>query len=299
MKVRALALKNFGLGNLQHGQPVSDLNKVMVPIYLYHRYQTAAAAKLIGGQSFNYSVKGDGQPVAQIVPIDRQKAALRSVLATLDPKALDIKDETLNLLMPSLVSYSIADSERELFKRTAYPAFDVATAADTAADLTFDVLLHPRRAARLVEFKRRDKNNLGLMDVLQSTRQFVMRPAKKGRTAEIAKAVQARFVFALMDLGDSDVSPNVKARTDAMLRLVQSDLRQPNSGHGSWLVTKIDAHLNKAAKPHAVVTKSKPLPPGGPIGMGALTGGITSGQGGASNVGPLQTHETCWHCDPL
>ena len=279
MAVRKLALDNFGLDSLQEGQPVSHLNKVIVPIYLYHRYQTAAAVKLIGGQTFHYGLKGDGQGVAEIVPVARQRAALQSVLRTLDPRALDIKDETLELLMPTLVSYSIADSERELFKRTAYPAFDVSAAADTAADLTFDVLLHPRRAARLVEFKRRDASNLGLTDVLQTTRQYVMHPAGQGRTAEISKSIQARFVFALMDLGDADVSPSVKARTDAMLRLVQSDLRRPNAGHGSWLVTKIDAYLNKPAEPKPAVTTAKPLPPGGPIGMGE--------------------YETCWHCDPL
>jgi len=117
------------------------------------------------------------------------------------------------------------------------------------------------------------------MDVLQATREYVMRPAGQGRTAEIAKSIQARFAFALMDLGDSQVSANVKARTDTMLRLVRSDLRRPNSGHGDWLVTKIDAYLNKPAQPEAAKVEAKQLPPGGPIGMG--------------------DYETCWHCDPF
>jgi len=106
MEVRALALDSFGLDRIQEGQPVSDLNKVLVPIYLYHRYQTAAAGKLIGGMSFNYSLSGDGQPPMEIVPAAQQKAAVRAVLTTLDPKALDIKDEVLDLLGPSLRSYS-------------------------------------------------------------------------------------------------------------------------------------------------------------------------------------------------
>lgn len=279
MKVRKLALDSFGADRIQPGQAMSDLNKVIVPIYLYHRYQTAAAAKYIGGMSFNYGLKGDGQGAAEIVSPANQRRALGAVLSTLDPKALDIKDETLALLTPSLVSYSIADSDRELFRRTAYPAFDVTAAADTAADLTFDVLLNPRRAARLIEFKRRDRRNLGLMDVLQTTRAYVMKRPGDDRTGEIAKGVQARFVFALMDLaGNSNATPGVKARTDKVLRDIRRDLSAKGSGHGLWLISLIDAHLERPAKPQATVTKAKALPPGGPIGQDMM--------------------ETCWHCDP-
>ena len=278
MKVRRLALDNFGPDRIQPGQPIYDLHKVIVPIYLYHRYQTAAAVKYIGGMSFNYGLNGDGQDFAKIVPVAEQRRALKAVLKTLDPKELDIKDSTLELLMPSLVSYSIADSDRELFRRTAYPAFDVTAAADTAADLTFDVLLHPRRAARLVELKRRDARNLGLMDVLQTTRSYVMKPAANDRTGEIAKGIQARFVFALMELAEGQSTPGVKARTDKVLRDIRSDLRAKRSGHGLWLVSLIDAHLERPVTPQTPVTKAKALPPGGPIGMGQL--------------------ETCWHCDP-
>ena len=278
MKVRRLALDTFGPDRIQPGQPVYDLNKVIVPIYLYHRYQTAAAAKYIGGMSFNYSVNGDGQETAEIVSPAEQRRALNAVLQTLDPKELDIKDETLELLMPSLVSYSIADSDRELFRRTAYPAFDVTAASDTAADLTFDVLFDPRRAARLIEFKRRDARNLGFMDVLQETRRYVMKQPANDRTGEIAKGIQARFVFALMELADSNATPGVKARTDKVLRDIHADLGAKGSGHGLWLVSLIDAHLERPAIPQTTVTKSKALPPGGPIGQGQM--------------------ESCWHCEP-
>ncbi|MEP6341801.1 MAG: zinc-dependent metalloprotease [Maricaulaceae bacterium] len=282
LRVRAHALENFGTDRLVKGQPLSDLNNVIVPIYLYHRYQTAAASKLIGGMGFNYSLAGDGQPAMQIVDAATQRRALQTVLKTLDPKALDIPDATLDLLGPTLISWSFADNDRERFRPTAYPAFDVTAAADTAADISFDALLHPQRAARLVEFKRRDARNLGFMDMLQITRRNVMSPAQSGREAEIAKAIQARFAFALMELGNhNQATPGVKARTDAVLRQIQTDLRAKNSGHGLWLVTKIEAHLNQEAAPKSVLTPPKTLPPGGPIGQN----GIGDGQ-----------LETCWHC---
>jgi len=278
MEVRRIALDGFGLDRIQEGQPVSDLNKVLVPIYLYHRYQTAAAVKLIGGMSFNYSLNGDGQPAAEIVDVSRQKDALAAVLETISPDALDIKDDVLELLTPSLISYSIADSDRELFRKTAFPAFDVTAAADTAADLTFDALLHPRRAARLIEFNRRDSAALGFTEMLQAIRSEVMTPAPRGRLGEIAKGVQARFVFGLMDLSNNpEATPGVKARIDAVLRDIQADLGRTNSGHGQWLVTRIVAFLNQAAPEASTVTEAKKLPPGGPIGMG--------------------DYETCWHCE--
>jgi hypothetical protein len=277
LAVRRIALDNFGLRNIQPGQSVSDLNKVIVPIYLYHRYQTAAAGKLIGGMSFHYGLKGDGQPAAEIVSVSRQKDALDALLKTIKPETLDLPDETLALLGPALASYSIADSERELFERTAYPAFDVSTAADTAAAMTFEILLDPRRVARLVEFNRRDSSQLGFTEMMRLIEDSVMTPAERGRTGEIAKVVQARYVFSLMDLSNSDVSPGIKARTDAMLRRLQDDLSRSGSGHGDWLVTRIEEHLNKPAPAAPEVIESKPLPPGGPIGMGQM--------------------ETCWHCE--
>lgn len=284
MAVRELALANFGQDRIQPGQPMSDLNKVIVPIYLYHRYQTAAAVKLIGGMSFNYGLQGDGQDETKMVAASKQRAALTAVLSTLDPKFLDIKDETLELLMPNLVSYSIADSDRELFRRTAYPAFDVTAAADTAADLTFDVLLNGRRAARLVEFKRRDASQLGLDEVLAATRRKVMGSSASGRTGEIAKAVQTRFAYALMDLASGNNTPAVQSRAHAALTDLSSDLGRLRTDHGVWLSAQIDAFKTRPVKPVDPVAKAKPLPPGGPIGQGRF------------NAGQM---ESCWHCDPL
>ena len=286
MEVRALALENFGADRIASGQQQSDLNKVIVPIYLYHRYQTAAAGKLIGGMDFNYARRGDGQPPMEVVPAETQRTALNAVLQTLSPKALDIKDETLSILSPSLRSWSFADSDRELFRPAAYPAFDVSAAADTAADLTFDVLLDPRRAARLIEFKRRNARNLGFAEVLSETRKFVMRAPTSPRESEIAKTVQARYAFALMELSNnSGATPGIKARADAMLRTLQKDFGAKSSGHGLWLVSKIDAHLKQPSVPASVVTKAKTLPPGGPIG-----------QDGLSADGAMSRLETCWHC---
>lgn len=275
MAVRQIALKNFGEDRILPGQPRSDLNKVIVPIYLYHRYQTAAATKLIGGMNFNYGIIGDSQPEASLIPRAEQLRALDAVLQTLDPEFLDIPNDTLNLLTPSLVSYSIADSDRELFRKTAYPAFDVISAADTAASMTFEALLHPRRTARLIEFKRRDPSQLGLGEVLSQTRRKVMRANQTGRLGKIAHAVQTRFAYRLMDLAQQDSPPAVQAQAMSALDDVSRDLRAQGGSHALWLIDQINSFQSRSITPREASSSAKAIPPGSPIGQS----------------------ETCWHCE--
>lgn len=56
MAVRRAALDAFGPQVLAEGLPASYLRDVFSPIYLYHRYQTEAAAKFIGGVVFDYAL---------------------------------------------------------------------------------------------------------------------------------------------------------------------------------------------------------------------------------------------------
>ena len=116
------------------------------------------------------------QPGAEIVTPDRQMYALDAVLMTIEPARLDLSDDVLALLTPGISNYTLADSDREQFERVAGPAFDVSSAADTAAALTFDVLLAPERVARLIEFHRRDPANPGADAVLK---QFAEGPELK------------------------------------------------------------------------------------------------------------------------
>ncbi len=88
MKVRAAALRRFGENNIREGAPVATIEDVLVPIYLYHRYQVEAAAKVVGGQDYTFSLKGKGDRNPQIVSPGEQRRALAAVLDTLKPEAL-------------------------------------------------------------------------------------------------------------------------------------------------------------------------------------------------------------------
>ena len=41
--------------------PLAQLEDTLVPLYLFHRYQTEAATKEIGGLDYRYNLRGDGQ----------------------------------------------------------------------------------------------------------------------------------------------------------------------------------------------------------------------------------------------
>src|SRR4029079_15085420 len=72
MKVRAAALKRFGENNIREGAPMATLEDVLVPLYMYHRYQVEAAAKVLGGQEYTFSLRGKGDTNPQIIAPEEQ-----------------------------------------------------------------------------------------------------------------------------------------------------------------------------------------------------------------------------------
>lgn len=276
LRVREIALANFGTRSLKEGQPVSDLNAVIVPIYLYHRYQTAAAAKLVGGLGFSYPVKGQGAQTATPVPASAQRRALGALMETLEPSALDVPDAVLNQLTPQIDG---GFGGGEVFDGRTGPVFDLLSAADVAADLTLSALLHPERAARLVEFHRRDEAALGLEDVLDAIEKVSFDPAEAGREQAISETVQARFVSVLTSLSvHPQASAAVRAIAEARLYKLNARLTGLGTPHAVWLARRVDAHLARGPDEGAAKETAPDTPPGSPIGTQA-------------------EYETCWHCE--
>lgn len=282
MEVRAFALRNFGLDRLANGRPSSDLNAVIVPIYLYHRYQVAAAVKFLGGLDFEYGVTGTPIQTARPVARADQNRALRSLLSTIDPAELDLTNRVLNLLTPGDVGFAGAVGASENIPGRSGPVFDLLAASDIAANLTLSSIFHPQRAARLVEYDRRDPNALGLEEVINEVKDAVFEQAPSHRQREIARTVQTRFVTVLVDLSrNASANSRIATIVDGELTALRSELRRRNSNrnparkaHQEALARMIDRHL--AGEPVDTQRKSAPsTPPGSPIGSG----------------------EDCWNCD--
>ena len=285
MAVRQIALSKFGLDNLQQGTSVSFLREMIVPIYLYHRYQVEAAVKVIGGMHFNYGTKGDGQIAATVIEPEYQHQTLKKILTTINPEILDLPDSVLDLLTPSIRNFNEGRFSREMFKSNIHPTFDLLGAADVAAGLTLNGLLEPARAGRLIEFHRRNPENPDLGEILQTITDYVFTNPRdeSARYSDIRRVVQERFVISLIELAASDkASATVKARTDAHLnRLLNTldrrgarDMKQ--QALQQRLVTLIERHMNRPTIAISATDKAPETPPGSPIGNAV--------------------DDHCWHC---
>ncbi len=100
LTVRTAALARFGENAIKPGTPLAQLEDTLVPLYLLHRYQTEAAIKEIGGLDYRYNLRGDGQPIPEIVSAAEQKKALAAVLKTLSPETLTLPESLLKILPP-------------------------------------------------------------------------------------------------------------------------------------------------------------------------------------------------------
>lgn len=270
MQVRRVALDQFGLGALKPGEPVVNLKRKYVPIYLLHRYQLEAAAKLVGGVDFTYSVVGDGRETSPPVQAQQQRAALAALLSTLAPKELDTP-ETLATMLSSGQS---GDTDRqyaiEIFGTAGGPVFDPLVAAEAAAGMAFDNLLAPTRLARLVDQHRRDPSQLGVGEVLDGLLDATFAPVS-GREAEIARRLQTRLVLDLANAArDPKVPPEAASEISARLAALPGRLKGGADGaeraHRQRLIALLGDRelLASLAAP-----KLKPeLPPGMPIGDG-------------------------------
>ncbi|MFL5810421.1 MAG: zinc-dependent metalloprotease, partial [Flavisolibacter sp.] len=163
MQVRAKALQQFGEKNIRTGMPMAMLEDVLVPIYLYHRYQLEAATKLVGGMNYTYALRGDGQMVTQAIPKSEQLRALNAIIDCIDPKQLLLPERILQLIPPRPAGYNFT---RELFKKRTGLAFDALSPAETAADLPFSFLFNSERMNRMVEYNVQN-GGLGLDEMLK------------------------------------------------------------------------------------------------------------------------------------
>ena len=148
IEVRRIGLENFSEAVIRNGEPQSTLEFVLLPLYMHHRFQLNSAAQSIGGADYRYSVRGDGQVPFRIIDGEEQRDALETVLSTLSPDFLALPPAILELLPPAAYRYGFGES----FPGRTGILFDPLGAAEGAAKLTIDSVLHPARMARLVAY---------------------------------------------------------------------------------------------------------------------------------------------------
>lgn len=204
LELRAQAIKNFSVDNIRSYEPHSVLEDVFVPLYFYHRYQTEAATKVIGGLDYNYAVKRDGQFTSKPVEVNMQKETLDAILKTLSAEVLAIPKDKLDLFPPRAFGYN---RTRESFKGKTGLAFDPFSAANTASDMTLKFLLHPQRANRLVLQKSLDEKQLSLQDVIDALlKQSFNKTHDDLYLSEIQHQINVNVLKYIMNLAVNDQS---------------------------------------------------------------------------------------------
>lgn len=269
MEIRRTVMRRFGETAIRSGQPMAEMEEVLVPAYLYHRYQVDAAASALGGMHYVYALRGDGRDPAPPVPAAEQRAALSALLATLKPSELVLPDEVVRKLPPRPSGFP---RSRELFPRYTGLMFDKIAPAVVASDMTISAMLPRDRAARLVQQHALDPSLPGLGEVADSllNATFGARPATPYE-AEITRAVQRVAIDRLMDLAAGADMPQVRALATQRLarRMQQSGSvtggADADQAHHHLLAADIKRFLERPHQPYV----REPLvdaPPGAPIG---------------------------------
>ena len=275
LDVRRIALDNFGEKNIRMGRPMANLQDVLVPIYLFHRYQTEATVKLIGGMDYAYQMRGDGQPGPAVVDADVQRAALSEMLKTLQAETLALPEHLLDLIPPKPAGIS---PTRENFRGYTTPVIDPIAMAEVAADHSASLIFNPERAARLALQSARNNDYPDLHEVIREVvHNTILDDEREGYLGSVQRAINVSVLRNFIDLaGNRNASPDVQALTRMMLGQIQGHLSEKAEGdsamiwkaHYSEASNMIDRFLSDAdsfTAPPAPYT-----PPGSPIGNGAM-----------------------------
>ena len=269
LSIRKTAIENFSTDNIKSYEPYSVLEDVFVPLYFFHRYQTEAIVKVIGGLNYTYAVKGGGQTIVELVDGKTEKEALSALLQTIDIETIAIPERLLNLFPPRAMGYG---RTRESFKSKNGVAFDPYGAVETASEMTLSLLFHPERASRLVQHKSLDKTQVGLEEVIDEVIEHTFKKSYKNTYhQELQNVVNSQVLNQLFALAaNEDNYEQVTAIVQFKLNELSTWL-QTNKSSGvqqmynqQWLRKISD--FKKAPENYKKIETPK-IPDGSPIGM--------------------------------
>ncbi len=270
LAVRHKALEHFSIGVLPPERQAGELEARLVPIYLLHRYQTEAVARLLGGTTYAYSEAIDRQAGTQTVAADRQRAALDRLIETLSAEQLALPTNVLDLLTPPSNEYA---RNREYFATRMTPLFDPMSAVEAAAAQTTTFLFATERLNRLAWQHARNASEPGVADVLAATFRGTWQRGEIPANLVAGHAVQIAANWIVIDallhtLDGENLHPSVDADVRFALQGWQDWLAK-NAGSGSDGASRMQASqlIGKyLADPKSVKLRPLPLiPPGAPI----------------------------------
>ena len=250
---------------------MATIEEVLVPIYLLHRYQIQAVAKLIGGQYFSYTMRGDGEPAPTMVDAGKQQAAIDALTGTLDPAILMLPQSLVDIIPPRPPGHSLG---RESFGRTTGVIFDPLSPANSAISLTLDVMLNQQRAARMNVFHAADSTLPGFEAVLDALIQAGWYGKRQTAIPGAIQRITGNQVLSRLMGVAADSTTTSQLRAQSLMAIKNLDrwlakqkpsrLDQDWAAHYSQARHLIAAMMDDPAK--MVPAQNTSAPPGSPIG---------------------------------
>lgn len=276
MAVREAAMARFGEEVIRTGQPMATMEEVLVPLYLRHRYQIEATAKLLGGVTYTYAMRGDQQALIEPVQGAVQEEALEVLLEAVSAEALRVPESVRLNLPPRPPGFSM---HRELFQRHTGLTFDPYTPAAAVATMVFTQILNPERAARMAYQTDRDATLPDFHGVMELVSDVVwgVSVADDPYEAELQRVVQQVWIDELIGLAsDREAAPAVRALVLERLRefaewIPDSRVSQNDREthyHRQMVLADIERYLFREYEAEERLIRFT-IPPGSPIGSEA------------------------------
>ena len=275
MAVRKQALNNFSTAVLPPQRQLGELEARLVPVYLLHRYQTEAVARLIAGGDYEFGTAQDAnegriQAGVKMVDAATQRLALQKLTQTLRAENLALPQNVLNILTPQSEGYS---RTREYFSSNMSEVFDPFYAAQAATANTLQFMLDAERINRLAWQHAQDTKQLGVAELFN---QLYAQTWKREAVASNVVAGEAVQLAANWVVVDASLQLLESGKLHAQ---VKSEVRQALNALAQWLqknVSKneVGASRKEAANyiqnylrdPSSVKLRAMPtIPPGAPI----------------------------------
>jgi len=273
LQVREKALSDFGINSIPVGQPLAEIEKVLVPIYNFHRFQVEAAAKLIAGIDYGYQVRElNFINQLKVVSGDKQHQALQALLSTLTVEVLTIPEHISALIPPKAYGYR---RDRESFTSSTGLTFDGISAAQASAKHTLSLLLNNQRLARLQQQAVLDSEIPSIHFLLKAlTKSTIKQSAKKGSALLVQQRVNQQVIEQLLALWhQKDLVTEVRAEVYFVLNELSNwfaddgQSRKYKTLHAQF--TLLASQINYSLAHGKLVTpaSSIKMPPGSPIGQ--------------------------------
>jgi len=271
--IRSLLLSKFDASVIAPGDPLSLLNKRLVPVYLHHRYALEAVIKNVGGMEYTFALRGDGQTATRSIDPARQRRALNALIAAIQPKQLAIPERILALLPPPPYGYAGDDWS---FASPAGITFDPLAVARALSGFVVDGLLQPARVARVIAFHARNPAAPSADEVIGALVDGVYTNAAATTSYEagLRRASRRAVVDALLTLAaDQRATADARAVAEYHLNRLATRLASAPAADAAdraanaAVVRDARNWLDKRIAPPRS-TGTIQLPPGTPIGEG-------------------------------